>query len=105
MNRPKRNYKSNKKLESVGDLLTQYFSNTGSSGTIAENVQIMSAWPEIVGARIAAVTRCEGVSDGILKIQVANAVWRHELMYMKKSILEKIAEKTGLKSVREITFY
>ena len=104
MNRPRRNYKTNKKVEHIGDLLSEYFGSAGGTA-IAENVQIMGSWSTIVGERIATVTRCDGIKDGVLKVHVINAVWRHELMYMKNDILKKIKDEIGLKTIREIAFY
>ncbi len=59
--------------------------------------QALLDWPEIVGERIAAVTEPLKLERSVLLIQVANAVWKSELQFMKAELLNQINAKTGLK--------
>jgi len=65
----------------------------------------VAAWEKIAGKRIAEVTECERVDEGLLYIKVKNASWRQELSYMKDRIKESIVKETGCESIRDIVFY
>lgn len=69
------------------------------------DTEILVKWPSLVGERIASVTTCTKVKDGIVYVRVANASWRHEISFLKPTILEKI--KTGTKSttIKDIIFF
>jgi predicted nucleic acid-binding Zn ribbon protein len=62
-------------------------------------------WPDLVGARIAAVTRCDRVENGILYVRVQSAPWRHEMTYMTRDILDTITRKTACTTIRDIVFF
>ncbi len=47
-------------------------------------------WPELVGEEIAGHTRVVHVEAGRLLVAVDSAIWRHELMFHKEMLLDKL---------------
>jgi predicted nucleic acid-binding Zn ribbon protein len=68
----------------------------------AMNYSVLTSWEEIVGPKVAAVTKAERLERGVLTVKVANSVWRYELTLHSKSILQKIATQYGPGVVTEI---
>lgn len=89
---------------SVGDILDAFLKSTGLDVDVKE-WDVVGRWDEIVGDRIAAVTKCGRVEDGILYVKVTTAPWRQELSYMKDAIKEKIANVTECGTIKDIVFY
>jgi predicted nucleic acid-binding Zn ribbon protein len=74
---------------------------------IAEKVdrhKAVAFWAEIVGPKLAAKTTALRVEKDILKVRVASAPWRNELVFMKEDILKKIAERIGKGKINDIYF-
>ncbi len=61
-------------------------------------------WGEIVGQTVSKVTRVEKVEKGVLRIKTESPTWRQELHMQKKEIINKINNKIGSKTIREIRF-
>lgn len=61
------------------------------------------AWPIACGSAVADRTRAAGFSDGILKIEVADAGWRRELANLAPRYLAVI-NKYSASSVKRIEF-
>ena len=70
----------------------------------ARNYAVLTQWPELVGERVANVTRAEKLEHGILTISVKNPVWRYELTMQKTAILTKIELEFGKGIVRDIVW-
>ena len=58
-----------------------------------ERMGVLELWPEIVGEKLAAVTRARGVDDGVLIVEVRNSAWLMELNMMKGTFLERVNER------------
>src|SRR5262245_59053500 len=87
----------------LGELLGRFLEREG----LAERVDLAGAvdrWAEVVGPKVAAVTRAEAVSpDGILWVRVTSSSWATELSLMAPRILGRLNEgREG--SVREIRY-
>jgi len=85
----------------LGELLDRYLDREG----LAKRVDLAGAvdrWPEVVGPKVAAVTRAEAVSpDGILWVRVTSSAWATELSLMAPRILPRLNQnREG--QVREI---
>ena len=61
-------------------------------------------WGEIVGKRISSVTTAEKVDKGVLTVKTESPTWRQELHMQKKEIIDKINNKIGSKTIKEIRF-
>ena len=58
-----------------------------------ERMGVLDLWPEIVGEKLASVTRVRGVDDGVLIVEVRNSAWLMELNMMKGTFLERVNER------------
>ena len=88
----------------IGDLLKKTLQAAG----IAERVDRQTAvtfWEEIVGPKLAEKTKALRVENDVLKVKVASAPWRNEMVFFKEDILKKIAEKIGKNKINDIIFY
>jgi predicted nucleic acid-binding Zn ribbon protein len=73
--------------------------------TICKEYDVMSQWKSIVGEKVATVTQCERVENNVLYVRVISAVWRQEIVYLKKLILKNISEKTNCTSIKDIVVF
>jgi len=88
-------------LERLDGLLDGFLRERGLY-QITQQQQVKELWPELVGEKIAAVTRCDDVEDGVLFVAVSSAAWRHELLYVKGSLLQQVQKKCS--SIKNIVF-
>jgi len=63
---------------------------------------VLHVWPEIVGDKIAAVSKNLHFEGNRLVLEVDNSAWRHEIHMKRFSITKKLNEKVGSKVVQEI---
>lgn len=92
-----------KKPKALGKTIAQLLKNMGIEQRIKEH-QALNEWSEIVGEKVAAVTRANKVVDGILFVKVKNSSWRNELIYMRQEILVKIDQTVGTGVIKELRF-
>ncbi len=65
---------------------------------IAEQVRgqrVLTEWSELVGPKVAARTRPEGISDRVLWVEVVSSAWLHELNMLKAQLLKGLIERMG----------
>jgi predicted nucleic acid-binding Zn ribbon protein len=55
----------------------------------------LSRWSEAVGSQIAKHSRAIRVQEGVLWIEVDHPIWKSELHYRKRQILELLNMNTG----------
>lgn len=90
-----------KKIDSiVGNVLSQrgYLK-------ICKEYDVITQWESIVGEKIADVTECSKVENGVLYVRVKNSSWRNELVYLKATIIKNIIIHTDCSSIKDIVFY
>lgn len=63
---------------------------------------VLHVWPEIVGDKIAAVSKNLHFEGNRLVLEVDNNAWRHEIHMKRFSIAKRLNEKVGNKVVQEI---
>lgn len=63
---------------------------------------VLHVWPEIVGEKIAAVSKNLHFEGNRLVLEVDNSAWRHEIHMKRYSIVKRLNEKVGSKVVQEI---
>ena len=85
------------------DLIEDLCHRWGIEKRVKEYVA-MSKWHIIVGEKIAKEARPVGVRDGKLFLQVDNASWRNELIFMKREIIDKINQSLGSPVIKDIVF-
>jgi len=88
----------------LGEVLNQLFTRTGFGRRIAEE-KIFSKWGEIVGDTVAANTEPVRISNHLLWVKVSNAIWMHQLQFMKELIVKKLNEKLENSSVEDLRFF
>ncbi len=87
----------------LGSLIDGLLGRMGLASTLA-GWRIVNAWPEIVGEKVAEVTRPIRYEDSTLIVSVPDAGWRQELHLQIDTILDKIHELPGGKVVKKIRF-
>ena len=87
----------------VGDLLARVLKRKGLAPKL-EAVSVLTEWGSLVGPAIAAVTRPERVSDGVLFVAVANSPWMMELNLMKAELMKRVNAGKGEGRIRQIVF-
>jgi len=66
---------------------------------------ILSSWPEIIGEKLAPMTKAVAFEDGILMVQVANSTLYSLLAtHEKKKLLHLLQKKFPSVNIRTITF-
>jgi predicted nucleic acid-binding Zn ribbon protein len=89
--------------EKIDLLLGNFLSERGYL-TICKEYDVASKWNDIAGQRIANVTECSRVEDGVLYVKVLSAPWRQEISYFKQQLIEKIRTDYGCTTIRDIVF-
>jgi predicted nucleic acid-binding Zn ribbon protein len=89
--------------EKIGSIVENILAERGYL-TICKEYEVVEAWPRIAGERLARVTECRNVENGILYVKVFTASWRQEITYFKRQLIKRIHEETGCTSIREIVF-
>ncbi|MCC6220118.1 MAG: DUF721 domain-containing protein [Deltaproteobacteria bacterium] len=82
-------FKSKSSAQSVASLLGPTFKSLGLEKKIKQ-YEVLLHWTEIVGGKIAAVSKPEKIVRGkILVVKVSDGIWAQELALRKAEILEK----------------
>lgn len=87
----------------VRDLLSTYLDRSGLRAGV-EAASVLEDWPELVGPGIAAVTRVQRVSEGILIVGVSTSAWLMELNLMKRELLSRTNAGKRAGKIRQIVF-
>jgi len=72
---------------------------------VCKEWEVVDKWHEIVIGRVAEVTECSRVEDGVLHVRVTSASWRQDLTYLKEDIKTAIQRVTGCETIKDIVFY
>jgi predicted nucleic acid-binding Zn ribbon protein len=73
--------------------------------TVCKEWEVVDRWKEIMFGRIAEITECSRVEDGVLYVRVESASWRQDISYLKEQIKAAILRVTGCDTIKEIVFY
>ncbi|SYZ74578.1 hypothetical protein TRIP_C90206 [Candidatus Zixiibacteriota bacterium] len=87
----------------LGSLLDRILAGMGLSHNLG-GWRAVVQWPDIVGERLAKISRAIRFADDTLLVSVPDAVWRQQLAMEVDAILEKIHARPGGKAVRKIHF-
>jgi predicted nucleic acid-binding Zn ribbon protein len=90
--------------ETIGSIVNAILAERGYLAPVRE-WGVVSAWPWIVGEKLASVTECSRVENGVLFVRVASSSWRQEISYVKKHILDSIRRETPCTSIGDIVFF
>ncbi len=97
------NRSSQKPATRLGPLLNSILARMGLGYTL-DGWKIVTSWPEIVGAKIAEVSKAIRYENDTLFVSVPDAVWRQELLLDVDRILQEIHTVPGGNSVKKIHF-
>ena len=87
----------------IGDAIDDYLKRHGLTRRM-EQASVVNEWPELVGKKLAEVSRPDGVdATGTLWVRVKSAAWVQELQMMSPMIIRDLARKgKRLKRIRWI---
>lgn len=69
-----------------------------------ERLDVLELWPEIVGEKVAEVTRAKGLEDATLFVEVRTSAWLMELNMMKSEFLHRVNERMAAAPLDRIVF-
>jgi predicted nucleic acid-binding Zn ribbon protein len=87
----------------LSDLLVPTLARLGLK-TRARYVQILSAWPAVVGEMVAAHTTPTAFARGRLTVETDSPAMGHQLHLQRQTILDGLNEKLGDPAVADIRF-
>jgi hypothetical protein len=88
--------------DQIGEEIRRELDRFGPAGKMGE---IVSAWPEAVGAAIAANAWPARVArDGTLHVHTASSTWAFELAHLSDSVLSRLRERLGEDSPAALRF-
>ena len=92
------------RLISVADGIVKLMKSLGLADRLREE-QVLHSWREIVGDFIADHSQPSKLQNGVLLVQVLQPTMHYELdRVWKTKILEKLRERFGQRTIREIRF-
>ena len=87
----------------LGDAMHDLLRTLGMEQKLAA-YEVMAAWPDIVGSRIARVTAPQRVEKGVLFVDVATAPWRAELSMKRRELIDRLNAHAGARVITDIRF-
>ena len=90
-------------MQHIGGALKKFIKTAGLEKGIAQQ-KALEIWPETVGETVSKNTEPISIEHGILSIKTATPVWRQELQFQKKQIIEKLNKKLNKKLIKDIRF-
>ena len=90
-------------METLKSAIKKAVRNAGVEKAIKQESAVF-LWGEIVGQTVSSVTRVKKVDRGVLTVKTESSTWRQELHMQKKEIIDKINNKIGSKTIKEIRF-
>ena len=90
-------------METLKSAIKKAVVSTGVEKALKQESAVF-LWGEVVGKRISSVTTAEKVDKGVLTVKTESPTWRQELHMQKKEIIDKINNKIGSKTIKEIRF-
>ncbi len=94
---------SQRRLQSIGEILFSVLKKRGMADKLAESA-LIKLWPKAVGPQIAAQTEPETLRSGTLFVKTTSSVWVQQLHFMKEDIRRKMNELAGRTAIKEIHF-
>lgn len=67
-----------------------------------ESIAVVAAWPDIVGEKLARVSRAVSLNDGRLMVEVTAPAWKQELLFVKKRLIQEINSRMGASLVGDM---
>ncbi len=87
----------------VGDMLGDVLRKHGLEKQV-RRAGVTELWPEIVGEKLAGVTRVKGVDKDALFVEVRSSAWLTELSMLKGEVLERVNARIADAPLGRIVF-
>lgn len=87
----------------IGDLLLRAMEKIGRNHQIRPD-QVLAAWPDIVGAKLAPMTRAVSFEEGRLVVKVNNSPFYSVLCQDKGRLLGRLRQQFPTLAVKDIFF-
>ena len=91
-------------MKTLEHAINKLIKDLGIENKVLDN-QVLNSWNSIVGKRISEISKAEKIENRILFVKVLNSSWRNELLYHKKTIIDKLNKKMGKKIVDDIKLF
>jgi hypothetical protein len=91
---PKRGTTRAKETLSAAQAIVSALTHHGLSDEIRGH-HVISEWTELVGPKVAARTRPEGIAERVLYVEVASSAWMQELNMLKAQLLAGLVSRLG----------
>mgnify|MGYP003451361203 CR=1 FL=1 len=69
-----------------------------------KEMEIVQAWPELMGIAVSNRTRSIKITNGVLHLQMDSAVMRDELQRGKQIIIERVNQFAGSRMIHDVWF-
>lgn len=87
----------------LGELVEGVLRDAGVKEQV-QRQEVLEAWDEVVGAKIAEVTRPVRVDGPVLFVEVRSSAWLMELDLMKHRILDRLNEDRDEARIEKVRF-
>ncbi len=91
------------RFQHLGSVLPKVVKGLKLQGAVVEQ-QVVAAWPECVGDKVAQHTRALYVERKSLVVAVDSPAWMTQLAFLRPQILARLAEKKGPGLVEDLRF-
>lgn len=96
-------YKRSQEGQPLKELIDKLMKAYQLDGKLKE-MEVINAWPELMGIAVANRTRSIRIANGVLQLQMDSAVMRDELQHGKQIIIERVNQFAGSKMIHDIWF-
>ena len=90
-------------MQHIGGALKKLIKTAGLEKGIAQQ-KALEIWSETVGETVSKNTEPMSIEHGILSTKTTTPVWRQELKFQKKQIIEKLNKTLNKKLIKDIRF-
>jgi len=84
----------------LSDAIVAYLRETGLEQPVLE-VQVVEAWPQVMGDVVNKLTRSVEVKDGVLIVRVNSAALKTQLFENRFELVRKLNEAVGAQAIRD----
>lgn len=91
-----------KNMESIEEVLQQFFSENEVFKRKLGESRILSGWNELIGTSIASYTTNLYIRNSVLHVQVSSSVLRSELIIHRHSLIAKLNKHAGMDVITDL---
>ncbi len=90
-------------MEHIAGALRKLIKKQGMEEEINQQ-KAVDVWAEVVGKKIKEHTEPLDVRFGVLTVKTSSPVWRQELQFQKKSIIDSVNKKLKKTTIKDVRF-